>query len=430
MSRPLVSVYSASEEDKKPRQDDKKKKLKSFGLVSKSQTALPDVFTAPIRTDIVNRMHAHLRKNLRHPYAVSRFAGHNYAAEGWGTGRAVSRIPRVPGGGTHRSGQGVFGNMCRTGRMFSPTKTWRKWMHLIKKNERRYAICSAIAASGITALVMGRGHRIERLNEIPFVVTDEVEAYSKTRDAFNFLKRCHALDDVKKVKASKKVRNGQGKARNRRYKQSRGPLVVYKSDKGIVRAFRNIPGVDVASVDRLNLLDLAPGGHVGRFVIWTEAAFKELNARFGTYENKGDSQLHLRNGGVYKLPRPMMMNTDLDRILQSDEIQNALRPRHFRSKRQVRKKNPLKNLYFMVKLNPLALAMKRKQILANARREAFKKKKQLLEGQQKWVVKEKEKRNVAYLKKTEKLRKETSRKFLNNVLNPPSLLTQSSSQNK
>lgn len=43
------------------------------------------------------------------------------------TGRAVARIPRVSGGGTHRAGQGAFGNMCRSGRMFAPTKTWRKW---------------------------------------------------------------------------------------------------------------------------------------------------------------------------------------------------------------------------------------------------------------------------------------------------------------
>lgn len=42
-------------------------------------------------------------------------------------GRAVARIPRVSGGGTHRAGQAAFGNMCRSGRMFAPTKTWRKW---------------------------------------------------------------------------------------------------------------------------------------------------------------------------------------------------------------------------------------------------------------------------------------------------------------
>ena len=43
------------------------------------------------------------------------------------------------------------------------------------------------------------------------------------------------------------------------------------------QAFRNIPGVELACVDRLNLLKLAPGGHLGRFVIWTQAAFEKLD---------------------------------------------------------------------------------------------------------------------------------------------------------
>lgn len=49
------------------------------------------------------------------PAEVSTNAGYQTAAESWGTGRAVARIPRVPGGGTHRAGQGAFGNMCRGG---------------------------------------------------------------------------------------------------------------------------------------------------------------------------------------------------------------------------------------------------------------------------------------------------------------------------
>ena len=32
----------------------------------------------------------------------------------------------------------------------------------------------------------------------------------------------------------------------------------------------------IYQVDVLNLLKLAPGGHVGRFCIWTESAFKKL----------------------------------------------------------------------------------------------------------------------------------------------------------
>jgi len=356
MSRPLVTVYDSEKELKK-----------DGGLVAKTQVALPDVFTTPIRTDIVTRMHSQLRMNLRQPYAVSRWAGHQTAAESWGTGRAVSRIPRVPGSGTHRAGQGAFGNMCRGGRMFSPTKTWRRWMHKIKKNERRFATASALAASSVSGLVLGRGHKVERINEVPLVVSDDIQSYTKTSQAYKFLKRTRAIDDLRRVKNSTKIRPGRGKSRNRRYKQRLGPLIIYKENKGIVNAFRNLPGVETTSVDRLNLLQLAPGGHVGRFIIWTESAFKELNTKFGTYGGKGDSNLKLRNGCTYKLPRSVMQNTDVERILQSDEIQAVVRDRRLAPKRPTLKKNPLKNLYAMVKLNPLALSLKRQRMLSHHR---------------------------------------------------------------
>lgn len=86
--------------------------------------------------------------------------GHQTSAESWGTGRAVARIPRVRGGGTHRSGQGAFGNMCRGGRMFAPTRVWRRWHRKINVTQKRYATVSAIAASGVPALVMSKGNFI------------------------------------------------------------------------------------------------------------------------------------------------------------------------------------------------------------------------------------------------------------------------------
>ena len=57
---------------------------------------LPEVFLSPIRPDIVNAVHTGLNKNNRQAYAVSLKAGHQTAAESWGTGRAVSRIPVSP----------------------------------------------------------------------------------------------------------------------------------------------------------------------------------------------------------------------------------------------------------------------------------------------------------------------------------------------
>jgi hypothetical protein len=46
-----------------------------------------------------------MAKNKRQAYSVSEKAGHQTSAESWGTGRAVARIPRVNGSGTHRAGQ-------------------------------------------------------------------------------------------------------------------------------------------------------------------------------------------------------------------------------------------------------------------------------------------------------------------------------------
>merc|ERR1712137_603028 len=113
---------------------------------------------APIRPDIVHAVHTGMNKNRRQPYAVSEKAGHQTSAESWGTGRAVARIPRVSGGGTHRAGQAAFGNMCRSGRMFAPTKVWRKWHQKINPNQKRFATASALAASASAALLLARGH--------------------------------------------------------------------------------------------------------------------------------------------------------------------------------------------------------------------------------------------------------------------------------
>ena len=75
-------------------------------------TTLPAVFVAPIRPDVVRFVHTNMAKNKRQAYAVSERAGHQTSAESWGTGRAVARIPRVSGGGTHRAGQVILSPFC------------------------------------------------------------------------------------------------------------------------------------------------------------------------------------------------------------------------------------------------------------------------------------------------------------------------------
>ena len=324
---------------------------------------LPTVLVAPIRADVVHFVHTNMRKNSRQAYSVNVGAGHQHSAESWGTGRAVSRIPRVSGSGTHRAGQAAFGNMCRKGRMFAPTKTWRKWHRKVNVNQRRYATVSALAASALPALVLARGHRVMEVEELPLVVSNDVEKLTKTSKAVDLLKAVGAYADVEKAKASRQVRTGRGKLRGRRHTMRRGPLIVYNEDNGIVRAFRNIPGVDLAQVDRLNLLQLAPGGHVGRFIIWSQAAFEKLDSVFGTFDSASEQKSN------YKLPRPMVINGDIARIIRSDEVQSAIRPARECSTKFVLKKNPLKNLSAMIKLNPYASKLRtqeRKQLEAKS----------------------------------------------------------------
>lgn len=297
-NRPVVSVYSSE-----------------TGKEAQSGVAMPEVFSTPIRNDIVHYVHSRLAKNRRQGHAVFFKAGAEHSAESWGTGRAVARIPRISGSGTSRSGQATFGNMCRKARMFAPLKIWRKWHAKANITQRRHAVATALAASACTPLVMARGHHIEAVPELPLVVDTGKEADSTTSKLLATLTKFGVTDELVKVRKSKKIRTGKGKYRNSRYVMRKGPLIIYSdASKGLKQAARNLPGVDVCNVHRLNILQLAPGGHLGRFCIFTKDAFDELNSVFGTYAATSEE----KKG--YTLPRSLMSCADLSRIINSDQV--------------------------------------------------------------------------------------------------------------
>lgn len=369
--RPVVSVYSVEDGS------------------AVSSALLPAVFCAPLRPDLVRYVHANMAKNKRQAYGVSPMAGYQTSAESWGTGRAVARIPRVPGGGTHRAGQAAFGNMCRGGGMFAPNKTWRRWHRHVNVNEKRHAAATAIAATGLPALVMARGHRVGDVCELPLVVSDELQQVTKTAKALQVLYTLGCAAELERVKASsKQLRAGKGKMRGRRYNLRKGPLIIYAEDKGITRAFRNLPGIDCCHVDRLSVLQLAPGGSLGRFCIWTAAAFHRLQLLYGNSrpgsnsvakslpapgkeENMEQNSTTVSTQGVkaageavlkkgYRLPRALMTNADLGRIINSEEIQAVVRPaKKCSHARRVQKKNLLTNHAMLCRVNPAAANLKR-----------------------------------------------------------------------
>lgn len=344
-ARPTVSVYSTSAD-------------KTVGDVP-----LPAVFTAPIRNDIVQFVHTNLAKNSRQAYAVNRLSGMNHSAESWGTGRAMARIPRISGNGTQAGGAGAFGNMCRGGRMFAPTKVYRRWHRRINQHQKRYAVVSALAASAVTSLVQARGHKIENVAEIPLVVDDSLHSYTKTKEALAFLDAVKAMDDLTRVHDSRAIRAGRGKMRNRRYTHRRGPMLVLANSKGIT-AFRNVFGLDTANVNSLNLLHLAPGGHLGRFIVWSKSAFEQLDRIFGTFTKESE----VKRGFV--LPASLVTNSDITRIIRSEEVRRALTPKKLQAKKSstfTQPTNGMRNRRLRLRLNPFT---KKQTIAAKGLRNA------------------------------------------------------------
>merc|ERR1712160_199032 len=240
----------------------------------------------------------------------------------------------------------AFGNMCRKGRMFAPLRTWRKWHRKVNTNQKRHAVAAALAASACAPLVLARGHRVESCPELPLVA--DVNSAESTGAMLAAIASIGGGADLARVRASKAVRNGQGKMRNSRFTMRKGPLIVHDNDDtNVARNARNLPGVDTCNVHRLNLLMLAPGGHIGRFVVYTPKAFAALDAIFGT-----NNQVGVEKGG-YHLNRTSMECADLARIINSDQVQSKLRAVRAHDKT---KKNPLKNRSMMQKMNPNANA--------------------------------------------------------------------------
>jgi len=177
-----------------------------------------------------------------------------------------------------------------------------------------------------------------------------LENVQKTKEIIAFLKRFGSYDDVERVVDAKAVRPGIGKIRNHRYKLRKGPLFVYDgASHNLHHAVRNIPGVEICNVHRLNLRMLAPGGTLGRFIIWTESAFKALDKVFGSHKRPSTEK------SGYHLHRTVLSHADIAKIINSDAIQSAVNPLKLNhAVHHVQKKNPLNNRQHMEFLNPYA----------------------------------------------------------------------------
>ncbi|MEN4007237.1 MAG: 50S ribosomal protein L4 [Methanobacteriaceae archaeon] len=258
------------------------KKIKVYSLEGEvtDEITLPEIFNEEYRPDIIKRAVISSQTARIQPWGTDPMAGKRTTAESYGSGRGAAMVPRVKGSRHPAGSKAAFVPQAVGGRRAHPPRSWKVYHEKINRKERRFAIRSAIAATTNPELIEKRGHRIENVPQIPFVVDDELAKIKSTRKTREIFKNLGIMDDIVRVKTGKKIRAGKGKMRGRKYKVPKGPLIVVGEDKGISLGARNHPGVDIVSAENLNTELLAPGTHAGRLTIYTKSAILKLGELF------------------------------------------------------------------------------------------------------------------------------------------------------
>jgi large subunit ribosomal protein L4e len=236
---------------------------------------LPEIFYYPVRKDIINRAFLSAFTAMLQPKGRDPLAGKRTTAKYWGVGYGLARVPRLP------DGTARFVVSTRKGHLAFPPRPDRRIHEEVNKYERIIAIVSALAATARPHLVAERGH-VFNVDKTPIVIVDEAEkAYSRTKEVKEFLGKIGVWSDIERSYERIRIRAGKGKMRGRRYVEPRSVLFVLSSySVPLVKAVRNLPGVDIATPSNLSILHLAPGGVPGRLMVITRSALDKLAEKY------------------------------------------------------------------------------------------------------------------------------------------------------
>ncbi len=249
----------------------------------KGKIKLARTFSEPLRTDLIKKAVLAEQSLKRQPYGADMLAGKRTSAHYHGRrqirftmmNREMARMARIHGKVGYLAFRARFVPQAVKGRKAHPPKTEKNWEKKINIKEWEKALNSAIAASAKKELVEKRNHNLNGVKNIPLVVDDKIQEIKKTSELKEFLKKIGLEKELERT-AKKKERAGRGKTRGRRTKTRRGPLIIVKQDKGIGKAGKNIPGLDITSIKKLSVEMLAPGTVPGRLCIWTKSAAEDL----------------------------------------------------------------------------------------------------------------------------------------------------------
>lgn len=242
-----------------------------------SQLNLPQIFNTPPRPDVIKRAVVAIQSHNYQSQGRDPMAGKRNTAVSRHAGLGISRVPRLK----ERGQRAAFAPGTVGGRSAHPPVAEKNIRKRIPKKEMHLALRSAIAATSSKETVASRGHIVDDVPDFPIVVVDDFQTLKKTKDIEEALMNLGVWSDIFRVKDSRKIRAGKGKMRGRKMKQAIGPLIVINNNGGVAEAARNLPGVDVVSVENLNVQILAPGTHAGRLTVWINSAFEKVEAIFG-----------------------------------------------------------------------------------------------------------------------------------------------------
>jgi large subunit ribosomal protein L4e len=240
----------------------------------KGTMELPNLFNFKPRFDLIRKAVEVSFSKSKQVQGRDKRAGLRVTAVSWGTGHALARAPRISGSGFPTARNVGRVPFAKGGRLAHPIKVEKRTTKKINKKTYKLALISAISASANREIVKLRGHLIDDLPEIPLVIDDKIQTVKKSALIYSTLFDLGLKEELVKVKNAKKIRAGKG---GRKYKTQKSLLVVIKDDFGLVKASRNIPGIDIVKLRDLSIENLAPGGHPGRLILWVQSAFNELN---------------------------------------------------------------------------------------------------------------------------------------------------------
>ncbi len=232
------------------------------------QMDLPPQFEAAARDDLVKRAVLSEESKLYQPKGNYKFAGLETSArykgrkEDFGTVKNKG-IPHLP----HEVlPKGQLGKVKRVphavkGRRAHPPKPEKILVERMNPKEHNLALTAALAMTADRKLVTSRCHSDIGVS-LPIIMEDSFEKLSKTKD-------------VAKVLAALKLDRFVDKAKQNGTKSA----LVVVSGGAVLKAARNLAGVDAVSADALQVRHLAPGTHAGRITLFSESAVQKLGER-------------------------------------------------------------------------------------------------------------------------------------------------------